>query len=123
MTTITAPVSHEPLNHDARVGERVMMLMFRARTTQTSLGKSIGMTQTALSKKIHGERKWTLDDLHAVASALNVSVATLISETETPDPNRPLSDYKSASSAPVISLAAFASSFTRRPGAAAKARA
>lgn len=92
-----------------------MMLMFRARTTQTALGKSIGMTQAALSKKIHGERKWSLDDLHAVASALNVSVASLISETDAPEPNRPLSDYKSASSAPVVSLAAFASRFSPTP--------
>ena len=73
-----------PATHDARVGERVLMLMFRARITQTALGSAVGITQSALAKKLRGERKWTLDDLYAVASALGVSIFDILGNEKMP---------------------------------------
>lgn len=81
---ITAPVNFNQnrMTHDERVGERVMMLMFRARLSQKALGEKVGMTQTAISHKIRGTRKWTLDDLFAVAAAFGVPVSYLIENDE-----------------------------------------
>lgn len=65
-------------NLDIEVGETVHRLMFRRRITQTKLCKSMNMTQSTLSKKLHGERKWTLDDVYAAAAALNVPIEELL---------------------------------------------
>lgn len=107
MTTNTSALRRDPANHDARVGERVMMLMFRARITQTALAKRVGMTQAGLSKKIHGDRKWSLDDLYVTASALGVSIHDLLDDATAPTPatmNPQELDYKAAVLAPVITL-------------------
>lgn len=79
-------------NLDIEVGEAVHRLMFRRRITQTSLCKSMGMTQSTLSKKLHGERKWTLEDVYSAASALNVPLDELLPRL---DSNQQPSDYKS----------------------------
>lgn len=65
-----------------------MMLLFRTKTTQTALAHKMGVTQAALSRKLHGERKWTLDDLYTAASALGVSVLDILGET-LPDSPKP----------------------------------
>lgn len=91
MNTQSQQSSHNHGNHDVRVGERVLLLMFRARITQTALARKLGMTQAGLSKKIHGERKWTLDDLYAIAGALGVGVTELLGETQKP-PTSPKTD-------------------------------
>lgn len=82
MTTEPLHLGQEPQSHDARVGERVMMLMFRARISQTALARRMGMTQAALSKKIYGERKWSLDDLYSAAASLGVDVIELLESTK-----------------------------------------
>ena len=84
MSTLTAITSTEPQDHDARVGERVMMLLFRTKTSQTKLAMRIGLTQTALSRKLHGERKWTLDDLYSISDALGISIFDLLGNQKMP---------------------------------------
>lgn len=78
MTTQTVDVRQPQQSHDARVGEHIMTFMFRARISQTALSERVGMTQAALSKKLHGERKWSLNDLYSVATSLGVSVTDLL---------------------------------------------
>lgn len=65
-------------NLDNELGVNVNSHMFRRRMTQTQLGRLLGMTQTSLSKKMHGERKWTLQEVYDVAAALGVDVAELL---------------------------------------------
>lgn len=66
---------------DVAVGRRVHMLMWDQKLSQTALAKRLGIAQTTLSKKLHGERGWSLEDLQSVASALQVSMAYLLGET------------------------------------------
>lgn len=80
MTTNHATISQNDRSHDEIVGERIAMLMFRHRVTQTALSRSLGMTQPALGKKLRGERKWSLDDLYAVARELGVTISELLGE-------------------------------------------
>ena len=77
-------VEREPL--DVAVGRRVHMLMWERRITQTALGRTIGIDQSGLGKRLRGERGWSLDDLAAVAGALGTSMAYLLGETESPLP-------------------------------------
>jgi transcriptional regulator with XRE-family HTH domain len=63
---------------DEVVGERVHMLMWKAKITQTAMARQMGVDQSALSKRIRGERGWSLDDVEAAASILGVSVANLL---------------------------------------------
>ena len=58
------------LTPDAAFGQAVNTVMFGAKLTQTRLAKQLGMHQTALSKKLHGERPWTLAEMIQVADIL-----------------------------------------------------
>ena len=77
MTTATA-------NMDAVIGRRVHQLMWDRKITQTALAKKIGVHQTALSKKLRGERGWSADELMLVASGLHITVGVLFGETDAP---------------------------------------
>ncbi len=106
MSTQTAITGHNDRTHDMLVGERINMLMFRNKMTQTALGRALGMTQSAFGKKLHGERKWSLDELYAVANALDVSVFDLLENNKPDSPNpRPL-DYKAERLARIIAFPA-----------------
>jgi transcriptional regulator with XRE-family HTH domain len=72
----------EDMTIDEVVGTRVHMAMFTRRVRQTQLSSEIGITQSTLSKKIHGQRPWTLDELAAAARALGVPLADLIPSLE-----------------------------------------
>lgn len=67
---------------DVAVGRRVHMLMWEKRVTQTALGRSIGLDQSGLGKRLRGERGWSLDDLRDVADELGTTIAYLVGETE-----------------------------------------
>ncbi|PPG35215.1 XRE family transcriptional regulator [Pseudoclavibacter sp. RFBG4] len=90
MTTNLSLIVPAEQTHDERVGERIMTLMFRSRMTQTALGNMIGMSQSALARKLRGERKWTLDDLFAASAAFGVSISTLLGDNESPQPGGPV---------------------------------
>jgi len=66
------------MNADQLVGERVHVLMRRARIGQEQLGQVIGIAQASVSKKLLGQRSWTLDELIAVARFLEVEPADLL---------------------------------------------
>jgi transcriptional regulator with XRE-family HTH domain len=71
---------------DQLIGERIHHLMWRQRISQTRLAAMLGMTQGALSKKVHGERPWFASELIAVAKALNTQVSALLPIEFDPDP-------------------------------------
>jgi transcriptional regulator with XRE-family HTH domain len=73
---------------DVAVGRRVHMLMWDQKLSQTALSKRLGIAQTTLSKKLHGERGWSLDDLQSIAGALHVSMAYLLGESNVKAPPR-----------------------------------
>lgn len=68
-------------------GERIAALMFRHRYTVTSLASAIGKGRAAISTKVHGHARWFLDELVAVAEALDTTVGYLLGETD--DDSRP----------------------------------
>jgi transcriptional regulator with XRE-family HTH domain len=63
---------------DQLIGERIHHLMWRKRMTQGQLAARLGLTQTGVSKKVHGERPWFASELIAVAEALNTQVSALL---------------------------------------------
>lgn len=68
------------------IGERVRLVMWRKKVTQTALAAQLGMSQPGLGKKIHGERAWSVEDLLQVAEALGVQVGDLLPEGPPPSP-------------------------------------
>lgn len=59
------------------VSENVRALMARTRTKQQALAVALGMTQGAVSKKVNGDRPFTLDELELVADYFGVPVQSL----------------------------------------------
>ena len=66
------------LTPDQAFGQAVNTVMFGAKLTQTRLAKQLGMHQTALSKKLHGERPWTLAEMIQVADILDIDLRELL---------------------------------------------
>jgi transcriptional regulator with XRE-family HTH domain len=71
---------------DQLIGERIHQIMWRQRLTQGQLAARLGLTQTGVSKKIHGERPWFASELIAVAKVLNTQVSALLPVEIDPDP-------------------------------------
>jgi transcriptional regulator with XRE-family HTH domain len=63
---------------DQLIGERIHYLMWRRRMTQGQLATRLGLTQTGVSKKVHGERPWFARELLGVAEALDTQVSALL---------------------------------------------
>ena len=66
------------MNADQIIGERVHILMRRDRISQEQLGQALGIAQASASKKLLGQRGWTVDELIAVARFLDVQVTDLL---------------------------------------------
>ena len=73
-----ATYSEGMTNLDTVVGRNIHARMWDARITQTKAAPAIGVTQSALSKKLRGERPWTLDELYAAARVLGCTVDDLL---------------------------------------------
>ena len=73
---------------DQIVGERFAIVMFRKGLSQTKLAPRLGITQTALSKKLHGDRPWTLEELLTMASILDMPVEEILAELPHLDSNQ-----------------------------------
>lgn len=56
----------------------------RQKITQSALAAAVGMTQQAVSRRLGGTAPITVVEAEQFAQALNVSVAWLFGETETP---------------------------------------
>lgn len=63
---------------DQAIGERVHAEMWRQRISQARLAELLGITQTAVSRKVRGDRPFFASELVIVAGALDVSVDALL---------------------------------------------
>ena len=89
MITGSEQQKSEAVSGDVVAGRRVHMLMWDAKLSQRRLAPKLGMTQANLSKKVRGERGWSIDELFAVARELGTTVSYLIGETENRRPDGP----------------------------------
>ncbi|MBF6368369.1 helix-turn-helix transcriptional regulator [Nocardia puris] len=67
--------------HDSpteRVAANVRAAAARKRATQTALAASLGISQQALSRRLLGHVEFRIDELHALATALDVPIDTLV---------------------------------------------
>ena len=74
---------------EALMGERVHNLLWRAKITQTAFAKSMGLSQTALSRKLRGDRAFSLDEILLVADQLRVSLDYLFGRSDDFGPDSP----------------------------------
>ena len=65
---------------DEAVGTLVHRVMWSAKVSQGKLAPRLGMTQSALSKKITGKNPWTVEDLLAIATELGIDPKALVPE-------------------------------------------
>ena len=56
----------------------VRVWMARRGVRQETLAVQMGLSQSALSMRLRGRTRWTINDLAAVSEALDVSMATLL---------------------------------------------
>lgn len=61
-----------------RVAEKVRTLADAAGLTQATLARALHTTQQTVSRKLSGEIPFRLEDLDAVADALNTTPETLV---------------------------------------------
>ncbi len=63
--------------------ERITQLLFRTRLRSVAaLARATHIDRATLSVKMHGHRRWYLDELQAIARVLGTSVSYLIGETD-----------------------------------------
>lgn len=61
-----------------RVAAEVRAWMARRGVRQETLAAQMGLSQSALSMRLRGRTRWTINDLAAVSEALDVPMATLL---------------------------------------------
>ena len=84
---------------DVVIGERVHAVMWRSKVSQVALARQLGLTQTAVSKKVHGDRPWFVSELLDVAAILHVPVSTLLPEAPPAGPPAGPAPARSANNA------------------------
>ena len=67
---------------------RIHELMFGRFSSISSLARHLQMHGSELSRKIYGHRRWYLNDVKAIADALDTSMAYLTGETDDSRPVR-----------------------------------
>lgn len=82
--TMEVGVEAEPgQSFDERLGEAVHQVLWRRKIRQTEFAKSVlGITQSAFSKKLRGDRPFFAVELSMIAAALGMPVAELMPEFE-----------------------------------------
>lgn len=63
---------------DEILGGRFHQEMWDRRLSQREVAAQLGLTQTGLSKKLRGQRQWSIDELLSLASILGLSVPELL---------------------------------------------
>jgi transcriptional regulator with XRE-family HTH domain len=63
---------------DTLIGEAVHRAMWRRRLQQIEVAPRVGMTQSALSKKIRGQRPWSVEEVYRIAAAIGVDPSELL---------------------------------------------
>ena len=81
MSATLSPVNTHPITTRDVVAANVRAEASRLGYNQVRLGKTLGISQGAITKRWRGERPWQLEELDSLASALGVSVADLVTPT------------------------------------------
>lgn len=63
---------------DQAVGERIHLLIWKARLQQKDIAKTLGMDPAALTRRLRGTTPWKIGELLAVAQILGVTLDELI---------------------------------------------
>ncbi len=84
---------------DAYVGKQIHGLMWDRRITNRAMAQAIGVDESTMARKLRGQRKWTVDDLLAVAGELHVPVEALLPHL---DSNQEPAGFQSARDALVL---------------------
>lgn len=71
-------VPDQPSRLTDRVADEVRANMARARMTQTDLAVVLGLTQSAVSKRLRGKIAFSVDELEKISDALGVHPASLL---------------------------------------------
>lgn len=66
------------MTDDEQIGELVHAEMWRQRVPQVHLARALGITQTAVSRKIRGDRPWSAREVMAAARLLKVPTTALL---------------------------------------------
>ncbi|QFG09709.1 hypothetical protein PBI_PIPP_38 [Gordonia phage Pipp] len=74
---------------NAAIGELVHQHMWRRKITQTQIGARIGIGQSAVARKLRGERPFAVDELMAIAAFLDVPITDLLPTEPPPGPDAP----------------------------------
>ncbi|WP_445238432.1 helix-turn-helix domain-containing protein [Leucobacter sp. USCH14] len=82
------------------MGERIAALLWRNSLTISSFAVRLGKDRAQVSRKMHGQARWYVDELADAAGILNTSVGFLMGETD--DDRRP-AHLESARKAPTAS--------------------
>ena len=69
--------------HEA-IGTHVHMLIWRRGITQRELAAGIGLQEAAVSRKLRGRARWSLDELYATAAYLGLEPAGLLPQQSPP---------------------------------------
>jgi transcriptional regulator with XRE-family HTH domain len=70
---------------DVALGRVIHQAMWDQRITQTRLAVLLGIDQSTLSKKLRGERPWSVRELIDVADALRLDARELLARMWPPD--------------------------------------
>ena len=82
----TANVTTSPVT--TSINERIVLMMFRRGIKQQQLAEAAGVDAGTVSRKLKGRARWYVDELGAVAAALDTSIAYLTGETPDEAPVR-----------------------------------
>lgn len=73
-----------PLHAGGMRTDRIAALVWSKGLTRADLADALGVGGPSLSQKMHGKRRWYLEEVMALASALGTTVAYLTGETDDP---------------------------------------
>lgn len=65
----------------AYVGKQVHNLLWDKRIPQKSLAEHLGISESTLSKKLRGDRPWTIEELLTAAKFLDAPIGDLLPTT------------------------------------------
>ena len=66
------------LSPDQALGMTINQVLFSMGVTQTELGRRIGLSGASISMKLRGQVGWSLEDLLATVSALELDIAEIL---------------------------------------------
>ena len=65
---------------DEAIGQRVHQILWTRRIRQSDVCLALGVSRPTMSKRLRGERPWTVDELLALAAYLRVPITDLLPE-------------------------------------------